>query len=110
MEAPNYISIENARAAGRRKYGPEVCTRGHLADRYVSNPKVCTDCQREQRGRAPIGKRATPKQISLLALVTRQHRSEITRLTRLQTKLTDLKNSSELRFIELCRAIQRDDK
>jgi hypothetical protein len=72
----------------------------HIAKRY---------CRRKRCADTPNGECATAPQAALLALVTKQHRSEQTRLTRLQTKLTDFKNSSELRFIELCQAIQRSD-
>ena len=45
-------------------FANEPCRFGHIAPRYVCNERLCVDCEREKRGKPPIGKVATdlPKQ------------------------------------------------
>jgi len=39
----------------------ELCVTGHRAARYVSNPSVCTDCQRIERGKLPVYGKGVPE-------------------------------------------------
>lgn len=39
----------------------EVCVTGHRAARYVSNPSVCTDCQRIERGKPTVYGKGVPE-------------------------------------------------
>lgn len=45
---PKIISQAEARAAGlTRFFTGEPCVKGHIAERWVSNPRVCVDCNRD---------------------------------------------------------------
>ncbi len=39
----------------------EICVTGHRAARYVSNPSVCVDCQRIERGQLPVYGKGVPE-------------------------------------------------
>jgi hypothetical protein len=87
-------------AIGGNVVGP--CRRGHIAPRFTANG-ACSDCVHEKRGNKTRGGRVPPS--NLLELVKRQHSEELNRISRLQAKLAEFKDASELRFIELCGAI-----
>src|SRR5580692_6776335 len=47
-----FVSKDEAKARGWRLFWTgEICVTGHRAARYISNPSVCTDCQRIERGK-----------------------------------------------------------
>lgn len=57
----NYVptrNVSNAEAQTRGWkwfYIGDVCSHGHKAPRYVSNPRLCVDCHRVREGRQTIG-------------------------------------------------------
>lgn len=51
-----FISKGEAEARGWSLfYVGDVCSHGHKAPRFVSNPRLCVDCKRLREGRLPIG-------------------------------------------------------
>lgn len=53
------VSLAEARARGWPQfYDTSVCRYGHMAPRYVSNPRLCVDCHRLKNGRPTIGAKA----------------------------------------------------
>jgi len=52
------VTLVEAKARGWTYYYEEaVCLHGHIAPRYVSNPRMCVDCHRAAKNRRLIGVR-----------------------------------------------------
>lgn len=57
-----FVSLAEARARDWKLFWTgEICVTGHRAARYVSNPSVCSDCQRIERGKVPVYGRGVPE-------------------------------------------------
>jgi hypothetical protein len=57
-----FVSKDEAKARGWRLFwSGDVCVTGHRAARYISNPSVCTDCQRLERGKVPVYGKGVPE-------------------------------------------------
>jgi hypothetical protein len=57
-----FVSKDEALARGWRLFWTgDICVTGHRAARYISNPSVCTDCQRIERGKVPVYGRGVPE-------------------------------------------------
>ena len=53
------VSLAEAKARGWPTYfDTSTCRYGHQAPRYVSNPRMCVDCNRVKAGKPPIGAKA----------------------------------------------------
>jgi hypothetical protein len=57
-----FVSLEEATGRDWNHFWTgQPCVTGHRAARYVSNPSVCTDCQRIEKGKAPVYGRGVPE-------------------------------------------------
>jgi hypothetical protein len=57
-----FVSLAEAKGRGWKLFwSGEPCVTGHRAARYVSNPSVCSDCQRIERGKVPVYGKGVPE-------------------------------------------------
>jgi hypothetical protein len=57
-----FVSFDEAKARDWNHFWTgQPCVTGHRAARYVSNPSVCTDCQRIEKGKTPVYGKGVPE-------------------------------------------------
>jgi hypothetical protein len=57
-----FVSLAEAKARGWLHFWTgELCVTGHRAARYVKNGSICVECQRVERGQAPVYGRGVPE-------------------------------------------------
>jgi hypothetical protein len=57
-----FVSLAEAKARGWKLFwSGDPCVTGHRAARYVSNPSICSDCQRIERGKVPVYGQGVPE-------------------------------------------------
>lgn len=57
-----FVSLDEAKARGWKHFWiGEICVTGHRAARMVSNPSICTDCQRVERGKPTVYGKGVPE-------------------------------------------------
>jgi hypothetical protein len=57
-----FVSLDEAKAREWKHFWTgQPCVTGHRAARYVSNPSICVDCQRIERGQLPVYGKGVPE-------------------------------------------------
>ena len=57
-----FVPLAEAKGRGWNHFWiGELCVTGHRAARYVSNPSVCVDCQRIEKGKVPVYGKGVPE-------------------------------------------------
>jgi hypothetical protein len=89
-----FVSLAEAKARGWKHFWTgELCVTGHRAARYVANGSICVECQRVERGQAPVYGKGVPQ-------LEEMRRRNYTQKNTAPIAGPPVPNTSEKRFLE----------